>query len=220
MTQQQTQIGSEAAGGETQMGGGENLDVNNFGLVPRRAGAERAPEALRKSDGGAVAGNGFAQSPQMAQSDPRPQLCQAFVTVKSIDALGDTFSARLAGPSIELHISGAVFTQVVAVGEVFRIDLHRLDEEAARLVTEQSPQMAQSEPEADAPLVDPLLQFFEFAHLPPHLAEISGSFAQLAHEICAVLPRNPERTVALRKLLEAKDCAVRARIYKFPPRTE
>jgi hypothetical protein len=66
----------------------------------------------------------------------------------------------------------------------------------------------------EAPLPDPLLQFFAFAHLPPHLAEISGSFAQLAYEICALLPRNPERTVALRKLLEAKDCAVRARLWK------
>ena len=35
-----------------------------------------------------------------------------------------------------------------------------------------------------------------------------------AEELCATLPSNPERTVALRKLLEAKDCAVRALIYK------
>jgi hypothetical protein len=79
--------------------------------------------------------------------------------------------------------------------------------------TEPTPQMGDSAP-SQAPLPDPLLQFFEFSHLPPHLAEISGSFAQLAHEVCAVLPRNPERTVALRKLLEAKDCAVRARLWK------
>lgn len=31
-----------------------------------------------------------------------------------------------------------------------------------------------------------------------------------------LLPRDPERTVALRRLLEAKDCAVRAVIFKSP----
>lgn len=60
---------------------------------------------------------------------------------------------------------------------------------------------------------EPLLQFFSFAHLPPHLAKVSGEFHNLAHYIVDNLPRNPERTVALRKLLEAKDCAVRAVIY-------
>jgi hypothetical protein len=61
---------------------------------------------------------------------------------------------------------------------------------------------------------EPMLQFFAFDHLPPHLAAISGSFCQLAHEMCALLPRNPERTAGLRKLLEAKDCAVRAKLFK------
>jgi hypothetical protein len=59
-----------------------------------------------------------------------------------------------------------------------------------------------------------MLQFFDFQHLPKHLAEISAPFASLAHSIVLTLPRNPERTVALRKLLEAKDCAVRARLFK------
>jgi hypothetical protein len=56
-----------------------------------------------------------------------------------------------------------------------------------------------------------ILQFFAFDHLPPHLQEVSKPFAELAHTIMQ-LPRNPERTVALRKLLEAKDAAVRARL--------
>lgn len=59
-----------------------------------------------------------------------------------------------------------------------------------------------------------LLQFFEFAHLPEHLQSTSKPFYVLAYDICATTPRNPERTVALRKLLEAKDCAVRAKIFK------
>lgn len=59
-----------------------------------------------------------------------------------------------------------------------------------------------------------LLQFFEYAHLPPHLQEISKPFGELAKQIVDTLPSNPERTVALRKLLEAKDCAVRAKLAK------
>jgi hypothetical protein len=59
---------------------------------------------------------------------------------------------------------------------------------------------------------EPLLQFFAYTHLPNELQLISSRFHRLAIEIVAALPRNPERTVALRKLLEAKDCAVRARI--------
>lgn len=62
--------------------------------------------------------------------------------------------------------------------------------------------------------MDPILQYFEFAHLPDHLAVISEPFYKLAHSMCVQLPRNPERTVMLRKLLEAKDCAVRAKLTK------
>jgi len=56
-------------------------------------------------------------------------------------------------------------------------------------------------------------QFFVWDHLPPHLQEISAPFAKLA-DFLLTLPRNPERTVALRKLLEAKDAAVRAKVAK------
>jgi hypothetical protein len=61
---------------------------------------------------------------------------------------------------------------------------------------------------------EPLLQFFAYAHLPEHLQAGSKPFGELAEWIVATLPRNPERTVALRKLLEAKDCAVRAVLFK------
>ena len=62
-----------------------------------------------------------------------------------------------------------------------------------------------------------LLQFFEYKHLPPFLQEVSKKFHDLAQEI-AKLPQNPEQTTALRKLLEAKDCAVRAVIFKQTPK--
>jgi hypothetical protein len=59
-----------------------------------------------------------------------------------------------------------------------------------------------------------ILQFFGYAHLPPHLQAVSEQFHDVAYRMVATLPRNPERTVALRKLLEAKDAAVRALVAK------
>lgn len=61
---------------------------------------------------------------------------------------------------------------------------------------------------------EPMLQFFNYQHLPEHLKKVSEHFCKMAEEIVLNIPRNPERTAALRKLLEAKDCAVRALIYK------
>lgn len=59
-------------------------------------------------------------------------------------------------------------------------------------------------------VVDRLLKFFAYSHLPEHLQTVSKPFHDLASHIDESIPSNPERTVALRKLLEAKDCAVRA----------
>lgn len=61
---------------------------------------------------------------------------------------------------------------------------------------------------------EPLLQFFGWAHLRPELQEVSMRFGVVASWIVENLPRNPERTTALRKLLEAKDCAVRAKLWQ------
>jgi hypothetical protein len=57
-----------------------------------------------------------------------------------------------------------------------------------------------------------MLKWFEFEHLPPGLRAVSEPFCALAVEICAMIEPGPERTVALRKLLEAKDAAVRAAV--------
>jgi len=74
--------------------------------------------------------------------------------------------------------------------------------------------------------VEHIIQFFAYEHLPPALQAVSKPFGDLARIIVAAgempagtpvqfpLPRNPERTVALRKLLEAKDAAVRAALAK------
>lgn len=61
---------------------------------------------------------------------------------------------------------------------------------------------------------DHILQFFHYAHLPEVLRERSKPFCDLARQIIDTTPRNPERTVALRKLLEAKDANVRAFVAK------
>lgn len=75
---------------------------------------------------------------------------------------------------------------------------------------------------------EPILQFFSYSHLPPHLQAVSKPFCELAYAIVdgdngsetgnltfgGPLHRSAERTVALRKLLEAKDAAVRALLFK------
>jgi hypothetical protein len=57
-----------------------------------------------------------------------------------------------------------------------------------------------------------MLKFFRFKHLPPHLSSLSAWFAEMATRIAVELPPSAERTAGLRKLLEAKDCIVRARL--------
>lgn len=59
---------------------------------------------------------------------------------------------------------------------------------------------------------DPILRFFHYGHLPAILQTNSAPFCALAMFLIETTPRNAERSVALRKLLEAKDAAVRARV--------
>lgn len=55
-----------------------------------------------------------------------------------------------------------------------------------------------------------IMKYFKYDHLPVKLQGVSSWFAILADEIDSRLPDCAEKTVALRKLLEAKDAAVRA----------
>lgn len=59
---------------------------------------------------------------------------------------------------------------------------------------------------------DRMMKWFEFDHLPDTLKPTSQLFFAVAGEICRDIATGPERTVALRKLLEAKDAAVRAKL--------
>jgi hypothetical protein len=64
------------------------------------------------------------------------------------------------------------------------------------------------------PVHQRMLAYFDYDHLPAHLQQVSGPFAGLAKDLVEGCDRHDydgaETTVALRKLLEAKDAAVRA----------
>jgi hypothetical protein len=63
---------------------------------------------------------------------------------------------------------------------------------------------------------EPLLQFFSYMHLPPHLQNISKPFHDQAQRIVDDLPDNIMRQIALLKLIESKDAAVRAVVFLDP----
>lgn len=69
-------------------------------------------------------------------------------------------------------------------------------------------------PDLPAPR-EPIMDYFAFGHLPAGpMRETSAQFAVLAEYVHAKVPRCAERTVALRKILEGKDAAVRAAMPK------
>ena len=54
------------------------------------------------------------------------------------------------------------------------------------------------------------IKYFEFSHLPERLQAVSKPIGELAKKFEAELPDGPEKSAGMRKLLEAKDCFVRA----------
>jgi hypothetical protein len=57
-----------------------------------------------------------------------------------------------------------------------------------------------------------ILKFFEYEHLPPELQKVSIDICKLALHLVDTIPEGPELITGLRKLLEAKDCFVRAKL--------
>jgi len=57
-----------------------------------------------------------------------------------------------------------------------------------------------------------ILEYFAYIHLPKHLQEISKSIGDIAYIMADRLPDCAEKSAGLRKLLEAKDCFVRANL--------
>jgi hypothetical protein len=66
----------------------------------------------------------------------------------------------------------------------------------------------------------PILAYFRYEHLPPRLQEISEPFSDLAHGMATQLPQSAEVAAGLRKLLEAKDCFVRAALPDAVPNSD
>lgn len=62
--------------------------------------------------------------------------------------------------------------------------------------------------------VEGVLRFFEYTHLPHKLQNVSQPYHDLAHNLEQAIEHSPELTVALRKLLESKDAAVRAKLIE------
>lgn len=58
----------------------------------------------------------------------------------------------------------------------------------------------------------PIMKFFAYEHLPEKLQSISKPCAELAQKMVDTLPQSAELSAGLRKLLEAKDCFVRANL--------
>ncbi|HGN0868480.1 TPA: hypothetical protein ACKROV_001708 [Providencia alcalifaciens] len=59
---------------------------------------------------------------------------------------------------------------------------------------------------------NPIMKYFEYQHLPDHLQEVSKPIGDLAKQMEEQLPDGAEKSAGLRKLLEAKDCLVRAKL--------
>lgn len=57
-------------------------------------------------------------------------------------------------------------------------------------------------------------KYFAYAHLPEHLQAVSKPVGELAAQMEEQLPDGPEKSAGMRKLLEAKDCFVRAALEK------
>lgn len=61
-------------------------------------------------------------------------------------------------------------------------------------------------------MANPIMKYFEYEHLPPKLQEVSKPICDLAKHVDETAPDGAEKSAGLRKLLEAKDCIVRASV--------
>jgi len=61
-------------------------------------------------------------------------------------------------------------------------------------------------------MASPIMKYFAYEHLPAHLQEVSKPIGDLARQMDDTLPDGAEKSTGLRKLLEAKDALVRAKL--------
>lgn len=86
-------------------------------------------------------------------------------------------------------------------------------ESMQRMAEAQAAQMSELEMRQQNPIHASMLKYFEYARLPEKLQDVSKVFHTVAYEIAGMDLDGREAQVALRKLLEAKDAAVRAALY-------
>lgn len=114
------------------------------------------------------------------------------------DAMGD--AGVVASTPIDLdglrQMQHAISLELAAVGGSASAEIHPAPVEFTEAELQQNP----------------ILRYFHYSHLPPHLQERSRPFAQLARAALSnsTGKDNAELAEGLRKLLEAKDCIVRA----------
>lgn len=136
-----------------------------------------------------------------------PHIKPIFVNISEVESrvrihVGRYVDEVLVG--CELLIEKEVFT-FVALNDSIAHAMQQVEEGtlkvAARLATE-----------ADGYVPSQIMQYFEYSHLPPHLQKVSKPIGVLAEEMDRLLPNGAEKSAGLRKLLEAKDCLVRANL--------
>lgn len=106
-------------------------------------------------------------------------------------------------------------------------DMRQLDElDAPSSLEGQTGALAAAASAKDEPFIqaairhgDHALEFFSYRHLPEPLRFISKQFSAMALDMVNRLPANLERSTMIRKLLEAKDAAVRSRLSKLPAKS-
>lgn len=97
----------------------------------------------------------------------------------------------------------AMTQQDLDVGYAPRTEVH--DQEGTRCVPYDFKQQSEV-------YMSPIMKYFNYEHLPEHLQAISKPIGDLARQMDESLPDGPEKSAGLRKLLEAKDCLVRAKL--------
>lgn len=110
-------------------------------------------------------------------------------------SLLEAFARRFLDPE-DLGHSVSAYTRDQA-----RVALGRQAVESVRQQISQPP---------EPPVPSTTIKYFEYAHLPERLKIVSKPIGELAHQLEAMLPDGPEKSAGMRKLLEAKDCFVRA----------
>lgn len=193
-------------------------NYNAMALLHIRSAQEFLHQRTKDRMAQGIEGTHAVGKESLARPEPRPT--DAEYADRSTDGIAAAVeeASKLAETSKLAEAAEALNLRVGEAREQGKADAQKLkdywagqDEKKAE-AAEEATQREYTGAQQSAIGGEPILKFFAFAHLPEPLQAISKNFSMLAHDIIHTLPRNTERSVALRKLLEAKDAAVRARL--------